>query len=97
VLRSALKLTIDRWIAEVWRSVAGVVVMHLMVATLLSRLAPAQNTASKALQLTATVAGGALCYLAIVMLLWLLNGRPDGAETTVLRYLGLRKAAAPGR
>jgi len=95
LLRLALKLTVNRWIAEVWRSVAAVVVMHLVVTILLHRLAPAAGTASQALQLLAAVAVGALCFVAIVMLLWRLNGRPDGPETTVLRYLGLRKVAAP--
>ena len=97
LLRLALKLTVNRWIAEVWRPVVAVAVMYLVVTILLSRLAPVASAVAGALQLLATAAGGAVCFVAIVMLLWLLNGRPDGAETTVLRYLGLSKVAAPAR
>jgi hypothetical protein len=97
LLRLALKLTVNRWIAEVWRPVVAVAVMYLVVTILLSRLAPVASAVAGTLQLLATAAGGAVCFVAIVMLLWLLNGRPDGAETTVLRYLGLSKVAAPAR
>jgi O-antigen/teichoic acid export membrane protein len=94
LLRWALKLTIHRWIAAVWRAIAAAVAMHLIVSTLLSRLAPAENTVSQALQLLAAVASGVLCYVAIVMLLWFISGRPEGAESAVLRYIGLRDEPA---
>ncbi len=94
-LRLTLKLNVTDWLARVWRSVVAVAVMHLTVTTLLSRLPLAESTAWQALQLLAAVAGGALWYVTIVMLLWLLSGRPDGAESTVLSYLGLRRIAGP--
>lgn len=97
LLRLALQLTVNRWIAAVWRAVVAVVLMHFLVTTLLARLPPAEGSVVQALQLVAAVAGGALCYVALVMLLWLISGRPDGAETTVLGYLGLGKVTAPAR
>jgi len=97
LLRRALGLTLYRWIAEVWRPLAAVVVMHLAVTTLLSGLAPTESTASHAWRLLAAAAGGALFYVATVMLLWRLTGRPEGAEATVLGYLGVRNVAAPAR
>ncbi len=44
LLRLALQLTVNRWIAAVWRAVVAVVVMHFMVTMLLARLAPAEGS-----------------------------------------------------
>jgi len=89
LLRWALQLNVYRWTAAVWRAIAASVGMYLIVATLVSGLATAESSVSQALQLLATVATGALCYVTIVMLLWFISGRPDGAERTVLRYVGI--------
>lgn len=90
LLRWAVKLRMRRWIAQVWRAVAAVIVMHLGVTHLLSQWAVPDRYAHQVLQLLGVVTGGAICYVTIVVLLWFLSGRPDGPETTVFRYLGLR-------
>jgi lipopolysaccharide exporter len=78
---------------QMWRPLAASAVMYLALTAFRHDLNYATvTTPESARQLSYLIPLGAVVYLAAVILLWLVCGRPDGAESMVLRkvrtYLG---------
>lgn len=75
-----LNLSISRLFAECWRSIISVLVMVAAVAELQALWPVPQSLGSLASMLAAAVALGGVVYSACGVALWLLAGRPRGAE-----------------
>jgi O-antigen/teichoic acid export membrane protein len=92
VVLRRLRLSPTVFAASVWRTIVTVCVMAIAVHLLLGRLAAAGWSDLAALSLG--VITGALTYVAVLVLLWLVSGRPAGPETlllgTVNRFLSSR-------
>lgn len=69
-----------------WRPVVAVCAMTLV----LLHVTPQDMDMPAALRLAARVAAGAAAYAGVLLLTWLLSGKPEGAERTVLNLLGQR-------
>jgi hypothetical protein len=54
----------------------------------LTRVSPGASDVTAGLLLGATILAGALVFGAIVLLAWLMSGRPQGAETYLLGLSG---------
>lgn len=88
VQRSPLELA-----ARLWRPLAGTGAMVLAVRWIEGMLPAAAGTIELALQAGALVATGGVAYVAVVLALWVVAGRPDGAE----RYVEEQVRARLGR
>jgi O-antigen/teichoic acid export membrane protein len=86
VLLPQLRLSLPSCLAVLVRPVTASVMMHLLVATFVERVAATGG----ALALLSAVALGVGSYVVVLAALWLIQGRPAGAELTVLRYLRAR-------
>jgi len=72
----------------VWRPLVAAVVMYVIVTLFVDAVdRPASSTAIDALHLLTAVAIGAACYVAGVLALWALSGRPEGGERFALSQL----------
>jgi len=74
-------------IAAIWRPVAAVVVLYIVLRLTVPVEAPTGFVALALANATALLAGS-LTYVATVGALWLLAGRPEGGERTILARLG---------
>lgn len=103
LLASALAITLSVWYAKqrcaqrvshimvaLWRPASGAVLMHGLVAWLLTREEIPHN-----LRLAGVVLAGVLFYSCWLMLSWLAAGRPQGLESTLLDYLQRRPGIHP--
>jgi O-antigen/teichoic acid export membrane protein len=101
VVLRMLDISVTRFMAEVWRSMAAAALMYAGVWKLLD-VYPVPATTAAALPLLAvTVALGAIIYIGSVSLLWLACGKPASAEKVALgklqvalRRIGLLKQPA---
>lgn len=74
-------------VSAVWRSTISVVIMAICV-TLTVRYPPAPAIQESAvLHLALSVAMGFITYVASVLVLWWVSGKPDGAEAYVFRQV----------
>lgn len=90
-LYRAIGLTAWHMLAVLGRPLVAAALMYLAVQAAFP--APAASEATASLQnLLAAAALGALVYMAVVMALWLLQGRPCGAEARLLAEWRLRLA-----
>lgn len=86
-----LGLTAGELLKTVWRPLVSATAMYVTGRTWGPKLAATAVSSSDALlPLLGCVALGAATYTATGLLLWLAAGRPDGAETWVLRRLSAR-------
>lgn len=84
VVLRMLHIPVLDFIAEVWRPLAAAAVMYVGVLKFL-QLFPAYTTSAAALPaLLGAVAIGAAIYLTMVAVLWLMCGKPAGAEKIAL-------------
>jgi O-antigen/teichoic acid export membrane protein/thioesterase domain-containing protein len=91
ILNQVLGLPLVLWLRRVWRPALAAAAMHLSVTALQVRMPPAASALAGALQLLVVVAGGAACYAALVLGLWLAAGRPPGPERYLLDRLKVLK------
>jgi len=87
LLLRALGLSSLALLKTFWRPLVGIVVMAVAVQRLSADWTVAAELADQALRLTGAVGLGATTYAGVVLLLWLLAGRPEGAERIVLDHL----------
>lgn len=76
----------------IWRSLASLAIMALVVRALQIALPAGPGLASSAVVLIAAVLGGAVTYVGVHYALWVGSGRPWGAEARVLGLLRRRTA-----
>jgi len=72
------------WLQRVWRPAAAATAMHLALTQLQLTLGDPGSAGGRIGQVLLVVAGGALLYVAVVLVLWLLAGRPAGPERFAL-------------
>ena len=98
ILKGVLGLPPILWLRRVWRPAVAATVMHLSVTALQIEMPTAQGMVDGALELVAVVGAGAVSYVAVVLGLWLMAGRPPGPERYILDRLAdvrRRLTAAP--
>jgi len=83
-----LEMPIGRWADNVWRPIFAAAGMYYA----LRHVKDAMVNQSLWVALSACVATGAVIYLATLLFLWLLSGRPEGAERMLLTRLRLIEA-----
>jgi O-antigen/teichoic acid export membrane protein len=85
------------WLRRVWRPVVAAGAMHIALTWQQRSLPEPPSGIGMAGQLALVVASGAACYVAIVLGLWFLAGRPAGPERYLLdrarNFLAARRAA----
>jgi lipopolysaccharide exporter len=84
VVLRMLSIRVGAFIREVWRPVVAAAAMYLGVWRLLRAFTSPHTTLEALPQLIAAVALGAGIYLGGVLVLWLICGKPAGAESTVI-------------
>jgi O-antigen/teichoic acid export membrane protein len=86
-----LRVRIRDYAGAVWRPLVSAALMYGAGRTWGPVLPPGASTSMQALlPFLACVAFGAAAYIAAEVLLWVAAGRPEGAETWLLRLLRLR-------
>jgi O-antigen/teichoic acid export membrane protein len=78
-----LKISVLNYVAKIWRPIVAAVVMYLGVAQYL-RFITAPDTAKAATHLLIAVALGVAIYVMLTFGLWVLCGKPPGAEQVAL-------------
>jgi hypothetical protein len=91
--RHALQVGVGAWLARLWRPAAGALLVYLVVRGLVTGMPPAAHSIGQLAQLLATVVIGAISYLAALLALWHMAGRPEGAERAVLKRLPFARGA----
>lgn len=87
IARQFMDISVFRQIVNIWRSLVSVAAMLAVVTALKWALAPRGDVFAQALELLLFVSMGGLAYVATHFLLWLVAGRPDGAETFVITMI----------
>jgi O-antigen/teichoic acid export membrane protein len=89
-----LALPVTRWAAAVWRSVLSALTMFLVLRPVAQSLTAARVTGTNAFWgLLGCVLLGGIVYALTAGTLWILSGRPNGAESTILARLAPRSLA----
>lgn len=89
-----LELPIGQQIVNCWRSLASAAGMAGVTLLAGHALPEAQNLLEQILFLAGQVAVGAITYFTIHIILWILQGKPDGVEKIILHYVTNRSALA---
>jgi len=87
VLFKLLHVTVREFLNVVWRPILGAVVMYAGVERYLSSIEIEDVVFGKYGALVSAVVLGGLIYFITVVLAWLLAGRPDGGESTIMSRL----------
>lgn len=85
-LLNRLEITFGQYLARSWRPIAATAVMAAVVLLVVDHL-PQEDTRQSALALATGVATGLVVYPMTILTLWLLSGRPEGAEAIIRRRL----------
>ncbi len=91
LLMRLIRCSLRQLLLAVWRPVVAVAAMFAAFKVVVPHAAPAEF-ASLAVANAVSIAAGALVYLTAVGSLWVLAGRPEGGERTILARLGLVRA-----
>jgi O-antigen/teichoic acid export membrane protein len=84
ILRLTLGLKPILWLRRVWRPALAATLMHLGLTWLQLEVPTPEASAAQLGWLLALVLVGAACYVAVVLLAWVLAGRPAGPEQFIL-------------
>ncbi len=96
MISRALGLPRLAYLKGLWRPLIAATTMAIAVALLAAELAAGALAARPLLQLAATIPAGVLTYASILTMLWLLAGKPRGAESLLLeRILEISRATRP--
>jgi PST family polysaccharide transporter len=95
VLLRRLQISPLTYVSHVWRPVVASGLMAYAVQSLLPRLPDAGSSLATLPALLASIATGIIVYFAATLLVWLLVGRPYGAEGLVLARLAESIKPAP--
>ena len=79
-----IQLKFSRFIGTVWRPILAAVIMHFTVKSGITFAAQSLHITSDILLLFSSILLGAISYIGIILVLWLLCSRPDGAEQYIL-------------
>jgi O-antigen/teichoic acid export membrane protein len=82
-----LEMSVGQLLGAIWRPLAACGAMALVLAALQRGLPAPEGFVAQAGQLTLAVGAGAGSYIAAVLLLWFLSGRPAGAERLLIENL----------
>jgi PST family polysaccharide transporter len=83
LVRRLIQLPIHTQLLAPWRSLLAAAAMGVLVHQAVPYLEALPNLLTLTFALVVTVAAGAAFYAMMVMLLWVLSGRPDGAEKII--------------
>jgi lipopolysaccharide exporter len=83
LIRQLLRLSVRRLLAASWRPLGAATLMAFVVTQLQARWPAAESVAAWGVILAASIAVGAAVFVLTVVVLWLLAGRPRGAETHI--------------
>ena len=89
-----IKLSLAEFFRALMRPLLASLVMYAVVRELVEHLGASGGSAQLILPMLLCVAAGAAVYTACATLLWLISGRPDGAETFMLKTVRARFAPA---
>jgi PST family polysaccharide transporter len=92
--RRALRITLASLSRCFWRPLLASLAMAVLEYGLLRLRPPPVELSALLLQTSVYVLLGALCFLGVLALLWILSGRPEGAERLVLLFLRGRLPAS---
>lgn len=92
ILRPVLPISYGAIAAVSWRPIVAAAIM----AAAIKNIPAVWLGASPVLRLLVEVPIGALAFAGALLLLWVVSGRPAGAENAALRYAGSRLAALRG-
>ena len=94
-----LDLRVRLMVASTWRPVIASALMYAVVYMARPQIDPAETASLVALRwLAVLVPLGAVSYVAAMLALWFLAGRPDGGEAMILRFLERKwRSLAPTR
>jgi O-antigen/teichoic acid export membrane protein len=84
ILLMALDRSLLELVSRIWRPLAATAAMVVAVRALAGELAPTTETIPLGLQTGALIGVGVGTYVVSLVALWLVAGRPDGAERFVL-------------
>jgi O-antigen/teichoic acid export membrane protein len=79
-----IDLKIHQFLSMVWRPIISVVIMYSCLHYLLSWIKVDGSTINQIILLLLTITVGALCYGGVLVSLWLLSSKPEGAESYIL-------------
>jgi lipopolysaccharide exporter len=85
LLNRVLNLKPRLWLARVWRPVLAATLMYVLVTAVLNNVPAVDTLLGKTVELFAAAGAGALSYVAAITALWMIAGRPWGAEHSILR------------
>ena len=87
LVRRNLKIRVVEYIGIIWRPLLATVSMAVVVICLRWRLPSAVALEQQTIQLGILVVAGAATYVFSIWISWILSGKPDGAEKSVIEYL----------
>ncbi len=85
VMFRTLRLRLAKFLATVWRPIISSVIMYFVVRTVATSLETELGSISALPYLLGIIALGAVVYTALISILWLAAGKPNGAEQVALR------------
>jgi len=93
VLMKYIPVGFSRLLASMWRPVLASAAMFALVTFYIAGIAPRVFDGNIYINLLVSVLIGASCYIVLVLLFWLLSGKPRGAEQQILEKVAVRLAA----
>lgn len=88
----AFGVGIGRVVQALWRPTVAAIAMFLAVHAVVAAMGPATGSVEAMPKLAAAIGLGVAVYPLALWALWILSGRPEGAETVVLREVAARLA-----
>jgi lipopolysaccharide exporter len=88
VVLRMLHIHVFTFIGQIWRPVLAATVMYALVREFLVLTAGYEGALAAQLRLLLAVVIGITAYLSLVLVFWLMKGKPPGAEKIVLARLG---------
>lgn len=94
-VRGLIQLPLRRQLLALWRTVAGLCVLAVVLLALDGMAAPAGRVLPALWAMFCAGIGGA-AYLGVTLLLWRISGRPEAIEALLMRRLGRKLGRKPG-
>lgn len=84
VMFRTIQLPVQTFLANMWRPIVSAAVMFVATRAFVGWLLDLQDGAARLVDLLLAVGFGAALYTGLILLLWQLSGRPQGAESYVI-------------
>lgn len=88
LLSRALRFPMRSYLGGLWRPAIAATLMAVVVSTVRHELTVGERLTSSLLQVAVSIPVGAAVYAAALLFLWILAGRPRGAEALILERVG---------